>query len=90
MGGEIACLKMKLGNDLNTIKEKYQSLAIELNTNTHLLEDAKERYHSLEREFHLLKEEQDSLLQTVSSSSQRLEQVTDQKEKVWQDLNTEV
>ncbi|KAI8003257.1 Kinesin-like protein KIN-7N [Camellia lanceoleosa] len=90
LGGEIACLKMKLGNDLNTIKEKYQSLTKELNTNTHLLEDSKERYHSLEREFHLLKEERDSLLQTVSSSSQRLEQVTDEKEKVWQDLNTEV
>ncbi|THF95105.1 hypothetical protein TEA_016971 [Camellia sinensis var. sinensis] len=81
---------MKLGNDLNTIKEKYQSLTKELNTNTHLLEDSKERYHSLEREFHLLKEERDSLLQTVSSSSQTLEQVTNEKEKVWQDLNTEV
>ncbi|CAL5415220.1 unnamed protein product [Camellia sinensis] len=90
LGGEIACLKMKLGNDLNTIKEKYQSLTKELNTNTHLLEDSKERYHSLEREFHLLKEERDSLLQTVSSSSQTLEQVTNEKEKVWQDLNTEV
>ncbi|KAF5942791.1 hypothetical protein HYC85_020433 [Camellia sinensis] len=90
LGGEIACLKMKLGNDLNTIKEKYHSLTEELNTNTHLLEDSKERYQRLEREFHLLKEERDSLLQTVSSSSQTLEQVTDEKEKVWQDLNTEV
>ncbi|PSS19699.1 Kinesin-like protein [Actinidia chinensis var. chinensis] len=90
LGEEIACLKEKLHHDLSTIKEKYQSLEKELNTNAHLLEVSKERYQSLEREFHLMKEERDSLLQTVTGSSQRLAQVNDQKEKVLRDLSNEV
>ena len=90
MGEEIACLKEKLHHDLSTIKEKYQSLEKELNTNAHLLEVSKKRYQSLEREFHLMKEERDSLLQTVTGSSQRLAQVNDQKEKVLRDLSNEV
>ncbi|KAL6983032.1 hypothetical protein U1Q18_016424 [Sarracenia purpurea var. burkii] len=90
LGEEIACLKEKLSNDLSTIKEKYQSLEGELNINTRLLEASRKRYQSLEIEFCLLKEERDLLQQTVSSSSQRLAQVTEQKVKVWQDLNAEV
>ncbi|GFS44131.1 P-loop containing nucleoside triphosphate hydrolases superfamily protein [Actinidia rufa] len=90
LGEEIACLKEKLHHDLSTIKEKYQSLEKELNTNAHLLEVSKERYQILEREFHLVKEERDSLLQTVTGSSQRLAQVNDQKEKVLRDLSNEV
>ncbi|CAK9167529.1 unnamed protein product, partial [Ilex paraguariensis] len=90
LGGEIACWKEKLDNEVNEIKEKYLSLEKEMNINNQLLEVSKHRYHSLEREFHNLKEERDALLQKVSSSSQRLAQVTEQKEKVLHDFNTEV
>ncbi|WKA09796.1 hypothetical protein VitviT2T_027416 [Vitis vinifera] len=90
LGGETACWKEKLDNELNTINEKYQSLEKELEHSNQLLEVSKERYHSLEREFHLLKDERDSLLQTVSKSTQKLALVTDQKENVSKELNTEL
>lgn len=90
MGQEIACLKEKLSKDLSKITEKYQSLEKDLNANVHLLELSKERYGILEMEFHLLKEERDSLLKTVSSSSKSLERVSEEKDRVWQDLNSEV
>ncbi|XAR61991.1 Plus-end-directed kinesin ATPase [Bertholletia excelsa] len=87
---EIASLVEKLGCDLSKIKEKCQSLERELLDSTHLLEVSKERYHSLEKEFLLMKEERDSLLQMASISSERIAKLTQQKEKVLQDLNTEV
>ncbi|KAM7516964.1 hypothetical protein LguiA_006547 [Lonicera macranthoides] len=90
LGGEIAYWKEKLCNEVNSIKEKYQSLEKKLDTNNQLLEDSKERYHSLEKEFRLLLEEKDSLLKSVSNSSQRLAVVTEQKEKVFLDLNNEI
>ncbi|KAJ9674170.1 hypothetical protein PVL29_023616 [Vitis rotundifolia] len=90
LGGETACWKEKLDNELNTINEKYQSLKKELENSNQLLEVSKERYHSLEREFHLLKDERDSLLQTVSKSTQKLALVTDHKENVLKELNTEL
>lgn len=90
LGGETACWKEKLDNELNTINEKYQSLEKELEHSNQLLEVSKERYHSLEREFHLLKDERESLLQTVSKSTQKLALVTDQKENVSKELNTEL
>ncbi|KAH7846900.1 hypothetical protein Vadar_019428 [Vaccinium darrowii] len=86
LGQEIACLKEKLSK----ITEKYQSLEKDLNANVHLLELSKERYGILEMEFHLLKEERDSLLKTVSGSSKSLERVSEEKDRVWQDLNSEV
>ena len=90
LGGETACWKEKLDNELYTINEKYQILEKELEHSNQLLEVSKERYHSLEREFHLLKDERDSLLQTVSKSTQKLTLVTDQKEYVLKELNTEL
>lgn len=77
-------------NEVNSMKEKYQSLEKKLDTNNQLLEDSKERYHILEKEFCLLLEEKDSLLKSVSNSSQRLTVVTEQKEKVFLDLNNEI
>ncbi|KAK8683985.1 hypothetical protein V6N13_040023 [Hibiscus sabdariffa] len=62
----------------------------ELDVNNNLLETSKERYGSLEREFQLLKEERDSLQKSVSESSQKLTFVTDQKENILKDLNSEV
>ncbi|CAL0322518.1 unnamed protein product [Lupinus luteus] len=49
-----------------------------------------ERYESLEKEFLLLKEERDSLLQKFTESSEILAMVTSQKENTLKDLNTEV
>ncbi|KAK7291041.1 hypothetical protein RIF29_05902 [Crotalaria pallida] len=53
-------------------------------------EGLNERYESLEKEFLLLKEERDSLLQMFSESSEKLAVVTSQKENALKDLNTEV
>ncbi|KAF8404845.1 hypothetical protein HHK36_009734 [Tetracentron sinense] len=89
-GGANASWREKLGLELNTIKEKYQSMEKEFNLNNQLLEASKERCHNLEREFNLLKEERVSLVQRISSSSQKLSLVTDQKEKISNDLNMEV
>lgn len=88
--GECLCWKEKLSNELNTIKEKCHGLEKDLDLNNKLLETSKERYGSLEREFQQLKEERDSLLNKVSESSQTLTMVTDQRENVLKDYNTEV
>ncbi|XP_055835682.1 kinesin-like protein KIN-7N [Solanum dulcamara] len=90
LGGEIACWKKKLDEDIKTIQEKYQNLEKELDLNNQRLAASRDRYNNLEREFHLLKEERDVLLQNVSSSSEKLELVTNQIEKVLDDLNAEV
>jgi len=90
LGGEIACWKKKLDEDIKTIQEKYQNLEKELDLNNQLLATSRDRYNSLEREFHLLKEERDVLVQNVSSSSEKLELFTNQNENVLDTLNAEV
>ncbi|XP_021821597.1 kinesin-like protein KIN-7N isoform X2 [Prunus avium] len=89
-GGENACWKEKLSNELITIKERYHGLEEELDSNNQLLEKSKQRYDALEAEFQLLREERDSLHKMVSESSQTLALATDQKENVLKDLNNEV
>ncbi|PHU20650.1 hypothetical protein BC332_11801 [Capsicum chinense] len=89
-GGEIACWKKKLDEDIKSIQEKYQNLETELELNNQLLAAFRDRYNSLEKEFHLLKEERDVLVQNVSSSSEKLELFTNQNVKVLEDLNAEV
>lgn len=86
---EIASWKKKMDNEVEAFKVKYRNLKEELNSNNQLLEVSKDKYHSLEREFHLLKEEKDALVVRVSNSSQTLALVTDQKEKALQDLKIE-
>ena len=87
--GETACWKEKLSNELNTIRERYHGLEKELSLNNQLLEESKVRYNNLETEFHHLTEERDTLCKMVSESSQKLALITDQKENVLKDLNTE-
>ncbi|KAJ8541213.1 hypothetical protein K7X08_002029 [Anisodus acutangulus] len=72
LGGEIACWKKKLDEDIKIIQEKYQNLEKELDHNNQLLAASRDRYNSLEREFHLLKKERDvlMLMQNVSSSTE--------------------
>ncbi|KAK5824021.1 kinesin-like protein KIN-7N [Gossypium arboreum] len=62
----------------------------ELDLSNNSLESSKQRYGNLEREFQKLKEERDSLLQTVSESSKNITFLTDQKENILKDLNCEV
>lgn len=61
-----------------------------MDLNNQCLAASRDRYNSLEREFHLLKEERDVLVQNASSSSKNLKLVTNQNEKVLNDLNAEV
>ncbi|KAI3465239.1 hypothetical protein Pfo_021902 [Paulownia fortunei] len=89
-GGQIACWKQALENEVKIIKQKYNELDKELEVSNQLLKVSEGKYHSLEREFHLLKEDRDAVLQRISSASQSLEQITGQKEKALKDLNTEV
>lgn len=82
--------KEPICNELNLIKERYRGLEEEFNINNHLLEASKDKYDCLEREFLLLKDQRDSLLQMVSESSQRHEMISNQKENALKDLNSEV
>ncbi|KAF5188121.1 Kinesin-like protein [Thalictrum thalictroides] len=77
-------------NEMNAIKERYQVLEKEFNTNNQLLETSKERFHSLERECNLIREERNSLIQKLCVSAQNLSLVTDQKAKISKDLNMEI
>ncbi|KAF9621528.1 hypothetical protein IFM89_022546, partial [Coptis chinensis] len=77
-------------NEFDALKERYQMLEKEFNTNNQLLETAKERFHILERECNLLKEEKTSIVQKLALSAQNVALVTDQKTKISNDLNLEV
>lgn len=90
LGEESASWKEKLGDELGAIKEKLQALEKELEHNNQLLKDSGERHDTMEREYWVLKEERDSLLDKVSESSQNLTTVAVQKENILKDLNIEV
>lgn len=90
MGGEITSWKEKMINEVTSIKEISQSLEKKLENSNQLLDETKERCRTLENDFYLLTEERDSLLRTASDSSQRLAAVTDQKDKILQDLKSEI
>ncbi|KAG5230760.1 kinesin protein [Salix suchowensis] len=70
LGEESASWKEKLGDELGAIKEKLQALEKELEHNNQLLKDSGERHDTMERDYWVLKEERDSLLDKVSESSQ--------------------
>lgn len=89
LGEEPASWKEKLGSELGAIKEKLQALEKELEHNNQLLKDSRERHDTMERDYWLLKEERDSLLEKVSESSQNLAAVALQKENILKDLNIE-
>lgn len=90
LGGQIACWKRDLENEVDAIKQQNKSLEVELNVISQLLKVSEGKYDSLEREFHLLKEDRDAALQRISQSSQMLVQMNAQKEKAVKDFNTEV
>ncbi|KAL3840502.1 hypothetical protein ACJIZ3_025093 [Penstemon smallii] len=90
LGRQIACWKKALENEVQTIKQKHIDMEKELYINNQLLQVSEGKYHSLEREFCLIKEDRDALKQRISSSSEMLTLVTSQKQKVSKDLYTEV
>ncbi|XP_051123669.1 kinesin-like protein KIN-7N isoform X2 [Andrographis paniculata] len=90
LGEQIACWKQALENEVKTIKQKYKDLEDELNVTNQLLKVSEGKYNSLEREFHLLKQDRDAALKSMADSSQMLEQITAQKEKALKDLSTEI
>ncbi|KAL7154935.1 hypothetical protein ABFS83_03G037800 [Erythranthe nasuta] len=90
LGGQIACWKQSLENEVKIIKEKYDDMEKELQVSNQLRKVSDGKYNSLEREFHLLKEDRDAVLQRISTSSQKIAQITGQKENALKDLNIEV
>lgn len=82
--------KQALENEVEEINLKFNKLEKELDVKTHILKVSEGRYDSLEREFHLLREDRDSVIQRSSSSSQMLTQISGEKERVLKDLNSEV
>ncbi|KAK1406689.1 hypothetical protein QVD17_38297 [Tagetes erecta] len=87
---QTAFWKTELSGEIKLIKEIFQSLEQELDINKNLLEASKERVHGLEKESRLLLEERDALLLTVSDSSKRLDSMSQQNEKILQDLTCEI
>ncbi|KAI3671591.1 hypothetical protein L1987_87330 [Smallanthus sonchifolius] len=85
-----ASWKTELGGEMKLIKEFYQSIEQELDINNHLLKASKERVEVLERESELLLKERDDLLLTVSDSSKKLASLSQQNEKILQDLACEI
>ncbi|XP_065847998.1 kinesin-like protein KIN-7N isoform X2 [Euphorbia lathyris] len=78
LGGETAASSY----DHDSIKEKYQE-------SWRILEDSREEYRCLERNFHVLKEERESLVERVIELSEKLNLVTEQKESMLKDLSAE-
>lgn len=90
LGGEMAVCKENLIAEINAIKDKYPGIQKELDESNQLLGVSRDKYCRLERDFQLLKEERDSLLQSVSESTSKVSLATDQRENVLKDLNCEV
>ncbi|KZV54523.1 kinesin-related protein 11 [Dorcoceras hygrometricum] len=90
LGGQIAYWKEAIENEVATIKQNYGDLENERDICNKLLDISEGKYQSLEREFHLLKEDKEVLLQRILSLSQMLELVTGQKDNAFQDLRTEL
>lgn len=86
---ETASWKQKLSNELNTIKDKYLCLEHKLDQDTELLETSKAKYHELEREFMLLKEERDVLQHELSESTQKLAVASEQRDASLKNVEAE-
>ncbi|CAH1434763.1 unnamed protein product [Lactuca virosa] len=87
---QITCWKKEMSDEIKLIKERYENLEEELDTNNHLLEASKARVHGLQKESQLLSEERDDLLLTVSDSWKRIASLNEQNEKILQDLTCEI
>ncbi|KAI3672691.1 hypothetical protein L6452_38788 [Arctium lappa] len=90
LGQRITSWKTEISGEIKLMKEKYESLEQELDMNNHVLEACKERIRGLERESQLLSEERDDLLKSVTESSTGLASLTQQNEKILQDLRCEI
>ncbi|XP_047329333.1 kinesin-like protein KIN-7N [Impatiens glandulifera] len=83
-------LKERLDIELVKGKERFQNLSKELETINDVLEDSRERYECLLRDLELLKGDKDTLLYKVSSLSETISTMTNEKENILQNLNSEV
>ncbi|XP_057794295.1 kinesin-like protein KIN-7N [Salvia miltiorrhiza] len=93
LGGEIACWKQALENEVGEIKHKYNDLEKELEVKNQLLEVAEGEYHSLQREFRLVKEDRDATLERISSSSQMVQALENEVKEIkhkYNDLEKEL
>ncbi|XP_047976169.1 kinesin-like protein KIN-7N [Salvia hispanica] len=93
LGGVIACWKQALENEVREIKHKYNDLEKELEVKNQLLEVSEGKLHSLEREFRLVKEGRDAMLQRTSSSSQMLQALENEVREIkhkYSDLEKEL
>ncbi|CAI9291764.1 unnamed protein product [Lactuca saligna] len=87
---QITCWKKEMSDEIKLIKERYENLEEELDTNNQLLEASKARIHGLQKESQVLSEERDDLLVTVSDSWKRNAWLKEQNEKILQDLTCEI
>ncbi|XP_048503619.1 kinesin-like protein KIN-7N isoform X2 [Beta vulgaris subsp. vulgaris] len=90
LGGEPACWKEKLSNELNTFRDKYISLEKDLDQNSQVLEESNSRYLKLEQEYQIVQQERDSLLDEVSKSSQNFTLVSEERETLLERYKSEV
>ncbi|GKE84780.1 kinesin-like protein KIN-7N, partial [Tanacetum coccineum] len=90
LGQQITSWKAEVSGEIKLIKERYEILEQESDINNHLLEASKERIHGLENESQLVTEERDKLLIATLDSSKTLASLTQQNEKILQDLACEI
>ncbi|XP_042046839.1 kinesin-like protein KIN-7N [Salvia splendens] len=93
LGEVIACWKQALETEVDEIKHKYNDLEKELEVKSQLLEVSEGKLHSLEREFRLVKQGRDAMLQRTSSSSQMLQALENEVREIkhkYSDLEKEL
>lgn len=87
---ELAIYDWDLIAGFDAIKQKFHGLETQLGESNKVLEASRGKHSTLQKQFQVLKEEQDLLLKSLSDSTQRLTLATNQKENALKDLNSEV
>ncbi|CAH9065472.1 unnamed protein product [Cuscuta epithymum] len=86
---DIDSWKKKLEEEVLTMNERCCSLERELEASNQLVMDSREGYNSLDKQFSVLKEERDTLIERVTDSTQKVAHLMEQKEKVLKNLSVE-
>ncbi|XP_057533196.1 kinesin-like protein KIN-7N [Amaranthus tricolor] len=84
-----ACWKENLSSELSTFKDKYikHEKAAE---NNQALEELNSRYLDLERAFHVLEQERDSLLDNITKSGEKLTLVSEERQMLLERYKSEI
>lgn len=85
-----ASRKEGLKTELEATRERCHSLERECIHNNELLKASEERFRNLEKECSLLKDERATLVHILSTYAQNLALVTTHKERILEDLRTEL